>query len=271
MSSDVSAFQDVLTKARFVAVLTGAGISAESGIPTFRGAGGLWRNFEAQEVASPHAWERDPGLVWEFYNYRRTLMREKRPNAGHYALAELERKLYDAGRRFHLVTQNIDDLHLDAGTQHVTRLHGSIWQVRCTGCYEVYINRDVPITPAFEGTGDPEEADPKKFEAADLPRCPIEHCRGILRPNVVWFGEALDHNDLDEGARAAMECDLFLVIGTSAVVHPAAQLVPVAKNSGAAVAEINAETTQVSELCDYTFHGNAGEWLPKLFGLHFDT
>lgn len=269
---NVARFQQKLREARDVCVLTGAGISAESGIPTFRGAGGLWHDCRPEDVATPKAWERDAGFVWAFYDARRRNMLEKTPNPGHYALAELERRMFDAGRRMHVVTQNIDDLHLDAGSQHVTRLHGSIWQTRCTGCFDIRINRDVPIAPAFSLADDAaEEAPRRRYEAGDLPRCSITTCNGIVRPNVVWFGEALDFGDLSNAERSAAECDLFLVVGTSAVVYPAAQLVPTARMHGATVVEVNTQATPMSDLCDMTFHGPAGEWLPRLLDVNLDT
>lgn len=261
-------FQAKLRGARKVAVLTGAGVSAESGVPTFRGAGGMWRRWDATSLATPEAWSRDPGLVWEFYNYRRQVVRDCAPNPAHYALAELEARLRDAGRTFTLVTQNIDGLHEAAGSKAMVRLHGSLWQVRCLRCEKVIENRDVPITPAFEGSGSPDpEAHARRFTEAELPHCA---CSGVLRPHVVWFGEMLAERDLVGAADAIDHCDVLIVVGTSAVVYPAAGFVPLAKRQGAVVAEVNVEPSAVNEVCDYFFAGKAGEVLPGLLDVRLE-
>lgn len=264
--NSTESFRKALNQAHRVTVLTGAGVSAESGIPTFRGPGGLWRKYSAPDLANPAAWARNPGLVWEFYNYRRRTMIDKQPNPGHKALAELEARMIAAGRVFTLLTQNIDDLHLTAGSKNVVRLHGSIWQVRCTRCGLVTDNRDIPITPAFADRdgADPSLDDPR-YATKDLPTCYQSNCSGVLRPNVVWFTEPLEWTNMEK-ALSAIRCDLFLVVGTSAVVYPAAGFVPGAKDSGAKVAEINLEPTPMSDICDWQFHGPAGEWLPKILG-----
>jgi len=261
-SSDRQAFQRYLARASRVTILSGAGVSAESGIPTFRGAGGLWRTYRATDLASPDAWARDPGLVWEFYNYRRVIMGDKAPNPGHHALATFEQRWRDAGRHMRIITQNIDGLHTHAGSTHVLRLHGSLWQVRDIDTGAVYDNSDVPITPAFEGSGSPDpNAETRTFSEADLPRSPTG---GILRPHVVWFGEGLDPEILDAAAKETAQCDVFIVIGTSAVVYPAAGLVPLARQAGAVVAEVNLERTPATDVCDFFFEGKSGEVLPEL-------
>ncbi|WP_437677618.1 SIR2 family NAD-dependent protein deacylase [Sorangium sp. So ce131] len=255
-------FQSTLARSKKIAVLTGAGVSAESGIPTFRGAGGLWRRYEATSLASPEAWQRDPGLVWEFYNHRRERALGCSPNPAHRALVRLEDRFRDAGGAFTLITQNIDGLHERAGSRNVVRLHGSLWQVRCLSCARVTENREVPITPAFAGSGSPDpEAGDRRFTAAELPRCP---CGGVLRPHVVWFGEPLDAGDIAAATAAVEGCDLLIVVGTSAVVYPAAGFVPMAKRQGARIAEVNVEPSAVTGLCDFVFTGSAGEILPSL-------
>ncbi len=260
--AQLESFRKRLAEAQNVVVLTGAGVSAESGIPTFRGAGGLWRRYAATDLATPQAWQRDAGLVWEFYNYRRTLMGDKAPNPAHKALAGLEQRWTAAGRRFDLVTQNIDDLHFAAGSQAVLRLHGSLWLVRCLACGEVEENRQVPITSAYEGSGSPDiDAPQRRFSEADLPHC---SCGGILRPHVVWFGEGLDARILRAAQRAVEACSLLLVVGTSAVVYPAAAVIPLARQHGACIAEVNLETTPATGLVDYHFAGRAGEVLPEM-------
>jgi NAD-dependent deacetylase sirtuin 5 len=260
--SDRSNFQSKLRSSRKITVLTGAGVSAESGIATFRGAGGFWRRYQAQDLASPDAWERDPGIVWEFYNYRRTASFDAAPNPAHRALAMLEARWRNAGGSFTLLTQNIDDLHEQAGSQNIVHLHGSIWHVRCLGCGEVTPNRNIPITPAYEGSGSPDpETRARHFLERDLPHC---HCGGVLRPHVVWFGEALESKNLVAAADAIDKCHLLLVVGTSAVVHPAAGFVLLAKRYGTAIAEANIEASAVNDVCDYFFEGKAGELLPSL-------
>lgn len=260
--SSRSSFQSKLSSSRKITVLTGAGVSAESGIATFRGAGGLWRKYQAQDLASPEAWERDPGLVWEFYNYRRTAACNAAPNPAHRALATFEARWRQAGGTFTLLTQNIDDLHEQAGSQNIVHLHGSIWHVRCLACGEVTLNRSIPITPAYEGSGSPDPATrAHRFVEADMPHC---HCGGVQRPHVVWFGEALESKNLVAAADAIDKCAVMLVVGTSAVVHPAAGFVALAKRYGTTIVEANIEASAVNELCDYFFEGKAGEVLPSL-------
>ena len=223
-----------------VVVLTGAGISAESGIPTFRDPGGLWRQYRPEELATPEAFERDPKLVWEWYDWRRSIIAAAQPNAGHLALAELERRK----PRFTLVTQNVDGLHDRAGSRNILKLHGDIWLVRCLRCGEERYDRRVPL--------------------GDLPpRC---ECGGLVRPGVVWFGEPLPERVWARAIQATADADVFLVAGTSAVVYPAAGLVPLAKSSGARVIECNMEETPFSDVLDRSFRGAAGEILPRLIG-----
>jgi NAD-dependent deacetylase len=227
-----------LVRAERVTVLTGAGISAESGVPTFRGADGLWRRYRAVDLATPEAFAQDPALVWEFYNWRRELLAPLRPNPAHLALVEMEQRL----PRLNLVTQNIDGLHQAAGSRAVVELHGNIWWVRCTQCQQVSEDRRVPL--------------PK------LPAC--QACGGLLRPHVVWFGETLEADILQAAYDAVEHCQVMLVIGTSALVQPAASMGLHARRSGAFVAEINLEPTPNSEVSDVTVQGKAGEILPRL-------
>ena len=226
-----------------VAALTGAGISAESGIPTFRGAGGLWRDWKAEDLAAPEAFARDPRLVWEWYAWRRGLVARARPNAGHAALAAFERAR-PAGA-WTLVTQNIDGLHERAGSARPVELHGSIWRVRCVDC-------------GVERTDERTEIEPLP------PRC--ARCGGLERPAVVWFGEALPAAPWDEAFAACRACDAFLTIGTSAVVYPAAGLIEVARAAGAVVIEVNPETTAASSSAAFVLRGPASTVLPALLG-----
>jgi NAD-dependent deacetylase len=228
-----------LASARHVTILTGAGISADSGVPTFRGADGLWRNFRAEDLATPEAFERDPQLVWEWYNWRRELIATKQPNPAHIALVELERRTRET---FWLITQNVDGLHRTAGSRRLSEIHGNIWKVRCTGCGVVSDNREIPIPI--------------------LPTCRL--CQALLRPHIVWFGESLREEDLRRSDQAIQDCDLFLVIGTSGVVYPAAGFASVAKERGALVIEINLESTPQSNLVDLSLQGRAKDLVPLL-------
>ncbi len=229
-----------LRAAERVAVLTGAGVSAESGVATFRGAGGLWEGHRIEDVATPDAFRRDPKLVWRFYNQRRENLRSVRPNPGHLALAELEQR-YSPGR-FALITQNIDGLHAAAGTRRVLELHGNLGRVRCSGCGVI-----------ADRAGETLDA---------LPVC--GSCGALLRPDVVWFYEALPEDVWAEAELAAAQCDCFLVVGTSAVVYPAAGLIDVARGNGAKVVEVNLATTEASDRADVGLYGPSGEVLPRL-------
>ena len=216
----------------------GAGVSAESGVPTFRGADGLWKRHRAQSLATPEAFARDPKLVWEWYDWRRGVLAGVKPNAGHYALADLEKRT----PQFTLITQNVDGLHELAGSRNVLRVHGSIWTLRCLECGSEQEDRRSPL---------PEIP----------PRCA---CGGMLRPGVVWFGEPLPAAVWRAAERAARSCDLLLVIGTSAVVYPAAGLAHLAKSSAARVVEINVAETPLSREIDEFLLGPSGELLPQL-------
>ncbi len=229
----------MLRPADRVAVLTGAGISAESGLATFRGAGGLWEGHRVEDVATPWAFERSPEMVWRFYNARRAGLRAAQPNPGHLALVRLEERL---GEGFALVTQNVDGLHRTAGSRHVLEIHGSLARVRCVGCGEV----------THRSTEEP---------LPDLPRC---HCGALLRPDVVWFHEPLPADVWAAAERAALACQCFLVVGTSAIVYPAAELIPLARSKGAKVIEVNLTRTPASTYADVSLCGPAGQILPEL-------
>jgi NAD-dependent deacetylase len=230
--------RDWITAAKSVAALTGAGISAESGIPTFRGAGGLWREYRAEDLATPEAFARDPKLVWEWYDWRRGVIAAAAPNSGHRALAELERRVPN----FNLITQNVDGLHDRAGSRRILKVHGDIWTVRCTVCGR--------------------ERQDLRAKIPDLPpRCA---CGGVERPGVVWFGEALPGNVWARAEAAAHDADLFLIVGTSAVVYPAAGLADLAKSGAARVVEINIAETPVTHRVDASLRGPAAEILPQL-------
>jgi NAD-dependent deacetylase len=228
-----------LASAWSITVLTGAGISADSGVPTFRGPDGLWRTYRAEDLATPEAFERDPRLVWEWYNWRRELIATKSPNPAHVALAELERR---ENERMWLITQNVDGLHRAGGSRRLSEIHGNIWMVRCTGCGVVNEDRRVPIQI--------------------LPTC--DACGALLRPHIVWFGESLDPADLRRCTETLQSCDLLLVIGTSGVVYPAAGFASVAKQAGATVVEINLDETPQSPMVDLVLRGRAKDLVPQL-------
>jgi NAD-dependent deacetylase len=224
-----------------VAVLTGAGISAESGLPTFRGAGGWWKNHRAEDLATPAAFEKNPRLVWEWYNHRRNLVRQHAPNPGHFALAQLE----SLCKTFALITQNVDGYHQRAGSANVSELHGNIMKSRCSGCGRV----------CEAGTEDWRDG---------LPYC---SCGALHRPGVVWFGEPLPASALHQAFAAAESCRVFFAIGTSAVVYPAAALPQVAREHDAHVVEINPEATPLTPRASEFLQGPAGEILPALVEL----
>jgi NAD-dependent deacetylase len=227
-----------LASARSITALTGAGISADSGVPTFRGTDGLWRNFRAEDLATPEAFERDPRLVWEWYNWRRELIATKQPNDAHHAIVSLESRVND----FWLITQNVDGLHRAAGSTKLSEIHGNIWMVRCTACAAVTENHQVPLPL--------------------LPHC--GQCGGLLRPHIVWFGESLQEEDLARCANQLQACDVLLVIGTSGVVYPAAGFASIAKEAGAFVIEVNLDPTPQSDLVDIALHGRAKDLVPLL-------
>jgi NAD-dependent deacetylase len=225
-----------LLAGRPLAVLTGAGISAESGLPTFRGPDGLWEGQRAEELATPEAFARDPVKVWRFYEWRRGLVRSARPNEGHMALARIERLL----PRMTLITQNVDGLHSEAGNKELVELHGSIRRVRCTK--EGTVSRS------------PDEPFPKL-----PPAC--ESCGALLRPDVVWFGEQLPPAAWRAAEQAALSSAVFLVVGTSSVVAPASTLALMAARAGALLFEVNPEATPLSPLADGVFQMSASEVL----------
>jgi NAD-dependent deacetylase len=221
-----------------VAVLTGAGISAESGVPTFRGEDGLWKKFRPEELATFDAFMANPQLVWEWYRYRRELIEKVKPNPAHYALAKFQKFFGN----FTLITQNVDGLHQRAGSIDIVELHGNIKRNRCIQCEKVYETIEMK----------PEEIPP---------RC---ECGGKIRPDVVWFGEMLPQNAIKTAFEVSSSCDLFFSVGTSAVVTPAASLPVMAKRSGAYLVEVNLEPTELSHLSDELLLGQAGEVIPVI-------
>ncbi|MGC8973091.1 MAG: NAD-dependent protein deacetylase [Thermoproteus sp.] len=227
-----------LANSKFAVAFTGAGISAESGVPTFRGPGGLWERYRPEDLATPEAFWRDPVLVWRWYRWRQELIYNATPNPAHLALAELE----SLGVLKAVITQNVDGLHKRAGSRRVVELHGNIWRARCTSCgRELPIERPVDEIP---------------------PRCP--HCGGLLRPAVVWFGEPLPRDAWEEALSLASSADFMLVVGTSGVVYPAAYIPRIAKRNGAVVAVVDPGETALDDIADFKIRGRAAEVLPRL-------
>jgi NAD-dependent deacetylase len=227
-----------LRKARRTSVLTGAGVSAESGIPTFRGAGGIWEKYDFRKLATPEGFREDPRLAWEWYQLRQREMKKAKPNPAHHTIALMEAHFDE----FAVLTQNIDGMHKRGGSRNVIELHGNIWRMRCTRDGTV-IDLDGPVE--------------------EIP--PLCHCGSILRPDVVWFGEALPIDAMNAASEAASKSDVMFVVGTSAVVYPAAALPILTKNSGGLVIEINPERTDVSSYADLSIFGRAGELMPVIW------
>ncbi len=231
---------DILRSAKHVFVLTGAGISVEGGVPTFRGKGGLWDRYDIDECATADAVANRPDKVWEMHYELRKTIAECKPNPAHYTIAKMEEYFTD----FKVVTQNVDNYHQDAGSTDVIELHGNVWKDKCMKEGTVTINKELPL---------------KELP----PRC--KNCGAMLRPDVVFFGESLDPISLSTAIQAAEFCDLMFVVGTSAVVQPSASLPFIAKQHNAFVIEVNIEATSVSFIADKSYYGKAGEVLPELW------
>lgn len=241
----IAAAVKTLKQARRIAVLTGAGVSKESGVPTYRDAmTGLWENYHFEDLASPEGFMRDPAMVWDWYEERRKQLSRVQPNAGHIALAALAAS-FD---QFTLITQNVDDLHERGGSRDVIHLHGHLMLTKCF----------------FDCRGVPTRVVPDQYVMHDVspPTCP--YCGRWLRPDVVWFGEMLPQSELQRAQQAAVDCDVMLVIGTSGLVYPAAGLPMSAQTAGAAVIEINPEPTDISQVAQLCLRGPSGVILPQL-------
>jgi len=229
---------EALKESESIVFFTGAGISAESGIATFRGKEGLWNKFRPEELASFDAFIKNPELVWEWYNYRRKIVNEAKPNAAHLTIAEMQNHFKDVT----IVTQNVDNLHRRAGSNKIFELHGNIERNFCINCKKFH-NEELDFS-----TG--------------VPKC---ECGGLLRPDVVWFGEYLPEDQFLGGEKAAIGSDVFFVVGTSVVVYPAAGLIYTAKASGALIVEVNLGETDLSSSANFSYFGKAGEILPRIF------
>jgi NAD-dependent deacetylase len=226
-----------LTDLEPVVALTGAGISAESGIPTFRGDDGLWKNHRAQDLATPAVFRENPSLSWEFYNWRRKLIASCTPNPGHFTLAQMEDVLTD----FTIITQNVDGFHHQAGSKNVIEIHGSIWELQCTNCHQGRVDHEL-------------------YEGNTIPRC--HNCGGMMRPGVIWFGESLNLQSLNAAFDACSRAATMMIIGTSALVQPANSLPIIAKENGATLIEVNPAPTPLSPMVNIRLNGPSGEMLP---------
>lgn len=237
---------DLIKNAATIAVLTGAGVSKESGVPTFRDAmDGLWAKFDPQQLATPQAFKADPKLVWDWYEYRRGLVRGAKPNPGHFALAELEKRYPSLT----IITQNVDDLHEQAGSKNIIHLHGNIAQSKC-----------------FDNCqGNPTLIDLDSYEwdhENTPPPCP--HCGAHVRPDVVWFNEMLPLDELDRAKVVSVSCDVMIVVGTSGLVTPAASMPEYARQAGAKIIEVNPDYSMITRIADVKLEGASGEMLPKV-------
>ncbi len=232
---EILKLKEEIIKVKTLLVLTGAGVSKESGIPTFRGKDGLWKNFDATQLATPDAFSRDPKLVWEWYNWRRIIIMKAKPNPAHFGIKKLEDLIPD----FLLVTQNVDDLHREAGSRKMVEMHGNIFRTRCVKCGDI-------------------KFDKKVFKEEELPpKC--EKCEGLLRPDVVWFGEPIPLDVLSKIQEFSEKASAILVVGTSALVYPAAYIPFIIKQRGGKVFEINPDITPVTQIADISIRGKAGE------------
>lgn len=229
-----------LEASKSIVFFTGAGISAESGIPTFRGKDGIWNKIKPEELANFDAFLKNPELVWEWYNHRKKIIHESKPNAGHFAISEMQSAL-GGFNEVTVITQNIDNLHRRAGSKIIYELHGNIERNFCIKCKTFY-NEELDFSKG-------------------VPKC---KCGGLIRPDVVWFGEYLPEDQFEASEKAARNSEVFFIVGTSAVVYPAAGLVFTAKQNGAYLVEINIEETEISSLADVSFFGEAGKILPKI-------
>lgn len=227
-----------LKKTKYLLVITGAGISAESGIPTFRGADGLWQNYRAEELATPWAFERDPATVWRWYDWRRGIIGNAQPNRGHTAIKALE----DIFENFFLITQNVDGLHARTGIKNMVEIHGNLWRVRCMRDRRTSMLMDYPLKT--------------------IP--PVCECGGLLRPDVVWFGESIPGEYLNKSYQVINMCDTLIVAGTSGAVYPVASFPQMVKDNGGFVIEVNVEQTPISQIADISLFGKSGDLLPAI-------
>ncbi|MHA2141750.1 MAG: NAD-dependent protein deacylase [Candidatus Thorarchaeota archaeon] len=240
VSETLSKAARIIANAEYMIALTGAGVSRESNVPTFRGPDGLWRNYDAMELATPQAFARNPELVWEWYSWRQGIIAECELNPAHTTIANWESN----GILNHLITQNVDGLHRRAGSENVLEVHGDIWATKCTSCN-------------YQGQSD--------SPAVGIPLCP--ECNNILRPDVVWFGESLDSRIMTRVHEELASADVCIVIGTSALVQPAASFPFVVKHTGGKILEVNVEHTPLTPAADVHVSGKAGETLPQIDSL----
>ena len=240
----------IVSESKFLICFTGAGISAESGIPTFRDSGGLWEKYRIEDVATPEAFHKNPRFVWEFYLERRKKIKEASPNPAHYALASLEKAFKEKDREFYVITQNIDNLHRIAGNENIIELHGNIWYTKCSNpnCSN--------STPFYDDRVNMDEYE--EFP----PRCEI--CGSLLRPHVVWFGEPLPEDAINRAFNVSSMADAVIVIGTSGSVFPAAYVPYIVKEKGGSVIEVNVRRSSITHIADVFIMGKAGDIVPRI-------
>ena len=239
MDHKIKKLRDAIKSSKCITILTGAGISSESGIPTFRDKDGLWKHYRAEELATPQAFKKNPKLVWEWYNWRRKIISKAKPNDAHHSIVKIEKIAND----FLLITQNIDGLHKLVGSKNIIEIHGNIWETKCTDCGEIKENKQISI----------------------LPYC--SSCKGLLRPNVVWFGEGIPNIHIEKALSYIKKTDLFISVGTSSLVQPSASFMQLAKQHSAICVEINLEETPNSYLADIKIYAKAGIIFKKLMDI----
>lgn len=234
----IEIIRNKISTSRNITMITGSGMSIESGIPSLRGKNGLWKSHRAEDLASPKAFYSNPSLVWEWYNWRREIIRNAKPNKAHYACVDLEQKL---GEHFYIITQNIDELHQKAGNKNILEVHGSVWKTRCTKC------------------GDKRE---NRAKLDKLPKC--QNCGGLLRPDVIWYGEAVTEEAMLKAFELLFASDVVIIVGTSGIVYPVAQFSSTAKDNGSYLIEINTDETPHSDMVDLSMREKAGDVLPLI-------
>lgn len=266
-SNNNEEFRKLVKNASHIVVITGAGISADSGVPTYEGSWGTWREFPSQMLDSETMFSQKPQIVWEFNQFRRDCVLRAKPNMAHIALANYEKFLKNEGkgRKLTVITQNIDELHIKAGSKNVIEMHGSLFKTKCTSCGHIEVNHKNPICPVLKGRGSPLHAPYPKINVKDLPHCSKPNCSGLLRPHIVWYGEPLLKESIKKAESAIKTADLGLLVGTSSKVMPVAFYAPSMVSRGVPVAEFNLEPVAAAGCVTYYFEGSCTDTLPKVF------
>lgn len=266
-SNDIEEFRKLVKNASHIVVITGAGISADSGVPTYEGSWGMWRGFPSHMLDNEIMFSQKPEVVWEFNQFRRHCVLQAKPNMAHIALAKYERFLNSEGkgRKLTVITQNIDELHTKAGSKNVIEMHGSLFRTKCVSCGHIEMNRKNPICPVLKGRGNPLPGPYPKIKVNDLPHCTQPNCTGLLRPHIVWYGEPLLKDSIEKAEVAIKTADLGLLVGTSSKVMPVAFYAPSLANRGVHVAEFNLEPVAAAGSVTYYFEGSCADTLPEVF------